>query len=213
MEAAEKVMEETDPYLLTLSLDLGGNSLKSFEVAKRIVSVRPKSDVAVPKAYNYIGLFLQGQGKMDEAIDAFRKAIELNPRLALVHDNLANALSGQDKKDDADSEYRKAIEIDPLDPEAHIYLGLFWSEQGKINEATAEFRKATELDPTNADYRNGFGILLKNHGALDDAIAEYRKAIELDPADPRPHNNWANIPTRSKQNRRSYRGVPKGDRA
>jgi tetratricopeptide (TPR) repeat protein len=50
-------------------------------------------------------------GKVDEAIRCFRKAIAIEPRYALVHSNLADALSNCGKWDDAIALYKHAIAL------------------------------------------------------------------------------------------------------
>ncbi len=50
---------------------------------------------------------------MDEAIACYKKAIELDPKLAKAHYNLGDALSGKGQVDEAIACYKKAIELDP----------------------------------------------------------------------------------------------------
>ena len=101
-------------------------------------------------AHNNLGVALQDQGKLDEAIACYRKAIELDPKYARAHNNLGNALQDQGKLDEAIACYRKAIELDPKDALAHNNLGNALQDQGKLDEAIACYRKAIELDPKYA---------------------------------------------------------------
>jgi tetratricopeptide (TPR) repeat protein len=74
------------------------------------------------RATSNLGLALSDQHKTDEAIAEYRKAIELDPRLAAPHYNLGLALRDQLKTDEAIAEYRKAIEVDPRDAAPHDYI-------------------------------------------------------------------------------------------
>ena len=58
-----------------------------------------------------LGNALMGQGKLDEAIAAYRRAIGIKPDFADAHSNLGNALAGQGKLDEAIVAYRRAIGI------------------------------------------------------------------------------------------------------
>ena len=69
--------------------------------------------------HNDRGLNYYKQGKLDTAIAEFKKALEINPGLIEVRNNLGNAYHDQGNLIDAVTEYQKAIEINPNDAEAH----------------------------------------------------------------------------------------------
>ena len=70
-----------------------------------------------------LGNELRDQGKLDEAIAAYRQAIGLKPELAEAHSNLGIALEDQGKLDEAVAAYRQAISIKPDFAEAYSNLG------------------------------------------------------------------------------------------
>ena len=84
---------------------------------------RSGSSPTTPIAHTNLGIALRDQGKLDEAIAEYRKAIRLKPDLAEAHHNLGIALASQGKLDEAIAEYRKAIRLKPDVAEAHINLG------------------------------------------------------------------------------------------
>ncbi len=71
-----------------------------------------------------LGIALAGQGKVDEAVAAFREAIRLKPDYAEAHNNLGIALAGQGKVDEAVAEHREAIRLKPDYALAHTNLGI-----------------------------------------------------------------------------------------
>ena len=71
------------------------------------------------------------KGQLDEAIACYRKAIELDPKLAVAHNNLGFALLGKGQTDLAIASYRKAIEIDPKLAMAHGNLGIALMRKGQ----------------------------------------------------------------------------------
>ncbi|MEH2026036.1 tetratricopeptide repeat protein, partial [Nostoc sp.] len=94
------------------------------------------------------------QKKLDAAVAAYQKAIQLNPNLATAYYNLGNALSDQKKLDAAIAAYQKALTLpDTPGPPASDYtlahngLGLVFQQQGKLKEAIEQFDKAEEIDP------------------------------------------------------------------
>jgi tetratricopeptide (TPR) repeat protein len=140
--AAQKIFEDTDPYVLAASLcdtDPG----KCLKIARQIIDWPTKDPLAgwahtlvvgdlldkigllehrLAWAHTLVGNVLREQHKTDEAYLEFRLASELDPREAVHHNNLGVALLDQGKTDKAIAEYNKAIELDPRDALAHNNL-------------------------------------------------------------------------------------------
>ncbi|MBD2644553.1 tetratricopeptide repeat protein, partial [Aphanizomenon sp. FACHB-1401] len=132
------------------------------------------------------------QKKLDGAVTAYQKAIELDPNYAIAYNNLGNALYYQKKLDGAVTAYQKAIELDPNYAIAYNNLGNALSDQKKLDEAVAAYQKAIELDPNYAIAYNNLGNALSDQKKLDEAVAAYQKAIELDPNYAIAYNNLGN---------------------
>ena len=88
------------------------------------------------------GLALYGQGKNAEAIDAFRKALELKPDWLDALHALATAQSKQGRQDEALATIARVIELDPEDPFAFTSQSIFLQRKGLIPEAEAAAAKA-----------------------------------------------------------------------
>nr|WP_306422129.1 tetratricopeptide repeat protein [Nostoc sp. CHAB 5715] len=135
-----------------------------------------------------MGIALKNQGKLDEAIAQYRKAIQLDPKDADAYYNLGIALKNQGKLDEAIAQYRKAIQLDPKHAGGYIGLGNVLSEQKKLDEAIAAYRQALKLPDISATpasahtlAHNNLGLALEEKGKLEEAIAEYKRSIALDP--------------------------------
>jgi tetratricopeptide (TPR) repeat protein len=119
---------------------------------------------------------------VDEAIAAYRKAIEIDPRDPVAHSNLGAALADRGKVDEAIVSYRKAIALDSRNATFHSNLGAILCDSKRDYDAAIDcFRKAIEIDPRLATAHRNLGVALKGKGKLDEAIAAFRKAIELCP--------------------------------
>ena len=118
---------------------------------------------------------------MDEAIAAYRRALELKENAPETHNNLGVALKDSDRLDEAAAAYRRALELKPDYAEAHTNLGNVLREQGKLDEAIACHQRALELKPDFAEALNNLGNALKDQAQLPQAIAYYQRAQEIAP--------------------------------
>jgi tetratricopeptide (TPR) repeat protein len=86
-----------------------------------------------------------GDDKLDEAIDLYYKAIEIDPKYQDALHGLGMALFNRGRLDDAVTTAKKLIEIDNDDILAHTSLSMFYQAQGKIEEAEKEGNAAKIL--------------------------------------------------------------------
>jgi tetratricopeptide (TPR) repeat protein len=130
--------------------------------------------------------------KYDDAVAAFTKAAELDPKQHVVWANLAEAYFGQAKSKTGDEAtalmnkgfeaYGKALELKPDDAGYHNNYALALARGKKFPEAQAELTKAAQMDPPNAGrYYYNLGALLVNNQQLEPAGDAFKKAIEADP--------------------------------
>ena len=70
-----------------------------------------------------MGNALKEQGKLEEAIAAYKKVIALKPDCAEVYSNMGVALKDQGKLEEAIEAYNKALSIKPVYAEAYINIG------------------------------------------------------------------------------------------
>ncbi len=93
-------------------------------------------------AYNILGLILDRQGKTNEAITAWTKALQLDPTFALAHSNIGVILTKQRQVNLATIKYRQAIRFAPNFYFAHYNLGVIFFKQGKKAQAQVKFQQA-----------------------------------------------------------------------
>jgi len=79
-----------------------------------------------------------GDENLDEAIQQYRKALEIDPNYQDALHGLGMALFNSGRLDDAIATAKKLIEIDPDDILAHTSLSMFYQSQGRIEEAEKE---------------------------------------------------------------------------
>jgi len=84
-------------------------------------------------------------GRVDEAVEAHRKAIALEGGLAMAWNGLAIALAKRGDLDDAIAAARRYVELDPEDPLSHTSLSMLYQQAGRIPEAEAEKALSMQL--------------------------------------------------------------------
>ncbi len=124
----------------------------------------------------------------DAAEELYRRALELDPELAIAHTNLGNIRFRRGDEAGAEALYRYALEIDERQPEAHYNLGYVMLERGEPRKAVGHFEKALESDPRFADAH--FNIAMA-YEALGDKVrgrVHWKRYLELEPT-----GTWADI--------------------
>jgi superkiller protein 3 len=142
--------------------------------------------------YYNLGVQLYKEKKLDAAIAAYQKAIELDPKFAIAYYGLGASLYYQNKLDEAIAAYQKAIALDPKFANAYNGLGNALGDQKKLDEAIAAYQKAIALDPESDVAYSGLGNALSSQGKLEEAIAAYRRSIAIAPDDPTDYNGLGN---------------------
>jgi Tfp pilus assembly protein PilF len=143
-------------------------------------------------AHNSLGMVLVGMGRLDEAMDQYRKALEIAPDDVDVHNNLGNALISVDRLDEAMAQFRRAVAIDPHDAQAHNNLGSLLARRGQFDAATVQFERALEIKPDYAEAHHNFGSVLARGGQFDAAVVHFQRALEIKPDDAAAHNSLGN---------------------
>ena len=110
--------------------------------------------------YNIIGSVNKQLGKLEEAIDVYKKAIDIKPDYAELHYNIGNALKEQGKLDEAIEAFTKAVSIKPNYTLAYNNMSNVLKEQGKLEEAIEVYNKALSITPDNPETTANLATLL-----------------------------------------------------
>ncbi|BAY07963.1 tetratricopeptide repeat protein [Calothrix sp. NIES-2098] len=168
--------------------------------------------------YNNLGYTLQQQGKLDEAVACYQRALEIQPKYTEAEVNLGNILHRQGKltteqqayyaalnhrlgiacKKAGDLKtavtyYQQAIALQPDLAEAHYNLGDVLQQQGQVDAAQKSYLQAIKYNPDNAYAYNNLGAILEQKGQLAKAVKSYQQALKLKPNLAIIHNNLGNV--------------------
>lgn len=100
-----------------------------------------------PKAeeHYYAALDLFAEGRHEEAIAEYKKAVEIDPDFSDALHGLSRAYQDLDRFDEAIAASQRLAELDPDDILAHTSLSILYQKKGMIAEAEAEGNKARVL--------------------------------------------------------------------
>jgi tetratricopeptide (TPR) repeat protein/uncharacterized caspase-like protein len=132
-------------------------------------------------AWNRLGIVHYGLARYEDAITAYRAAIELDDILAPPWYNLGLAYERLRRYDDARAAYRAAIARDPA--YAHPWHGLgnvYWALD-RPEDAVAAYHRAIELDPTFSAPWAGLSVTYYHLGRYEDALAVHRRSLAVAP--------------------------------
>jgi len=168
-------------------------AVTELEAAK---SAAPEKDANLHLVWARLGDAYDTDGRLDDAINAYKQAIELKPSAA-YYNNLGGIYGRAGKIPEAMEAYKKSAELDPANAaQAYRNGGITLYNAGKMKEAIEPLKKATELDPKSAQawYLLGASLVAsmdyKQVGSKLEVqvqpgtVEAYQRALELDPNGP-----------------------------
>jgi tetratricopeptide (TPR) repeat protein len=135
------------------------------------------------RAENNLGLILESEAKPNDALEAYRKAIEwqeVSPRRSeQPYLNLGNLLLELDRTREAIAPLEKAVELGADNASCHLKLGMAYLRTNRLPEAQFELEKAERLEPENAAIHYQLARVYKQTHQMDKAKIEFQRTEEL----------------------------------
>jgi tetratricopeptide (TPR) repeat protein len=171
---SEKPMSFDSRFEYAEGLEDRGEHEKALAEWRQLASDHPDAGV-----FCRLGGIAKEMGRVDEAEEAFRSAIQLDDQCATGHVNLALILLDQHRFENAERHLRKALKHEKS-ASAYCILGTVLSALDREQEAFNCFRAALAIDP---EYEEAHYNLAVGEEENDPLLAEghLSKAIEYDP--------------------------------
>ncbi len=175
-----------DSYLFTVRGETEGTFRTSVDAVN--VKVIPNPDcppsvsvtaVKTAQEHNQNGLAYSKEGRLDEAILEYNKAINLEPGYAQAYNNRGHAYYNKGNYDQTITDCTRAIELDPSLALAYNTRGIAYQAKGDYEKAMADFNRAIHLDPGRHWPYYNRGLIYKIQGKKEKAIADFERSIEL----------------------------------
>ena len=160
---------------LAKALERLGRVDEADKAYRKAISIQP----GWWSTHSHQGVFRQGRGDFDGALESFRAAARLSPDNTRVYENLGNVLLLLGRHDEAIAEYGRSIAIRPT-ASALSNLGTCRFYLGRYGEAADAYERAAALQPENGVLWLNLGDSLRWKGERRPVWeAAYRRSIDL----------------------------------
>ena len=200
------------PLFIAIAVSLAALALAAPRSARHPTKVsaqgaQQSAAVAREAAYraNNLGVALLEQFKHAEGAEEFRRAIKLDPQLALAHINLAVALYNVPDADAAARAAAAALALAPGAPQPLYILALIARSRNQTDEAVAGFRRVLEVDPRDTGANVNLGQLYAQQRNYAEAERAFRAALDSEPYNSTALYGLANVLLRSNQREEGQR--------
>ncbi|HEY0386094.1 MAG TPA: tetratricopeptide repeat protein, partial [Pyrinomonadaceae bacterium] len=163
-------------------------NIEDGEEAARVAELVVKLAPELPAVYQALGAARHISLRLDDAITAYARALELDPKSARSRRSLADLRRATSKPEEALTLYRELLQADANDrlARAGVVLSLF--DLGKKDEAERELEAALKDEPRNLALLTGAAYWYAAHNDAERALELAGRAVEIE-----PRYTWAHI--------------------
>lgn len=130
------------------------------------------------QAYNNLGNLLADLERLDDAIDLYKKAIELDGGYSAdSYNNLGLAYIGMQRQQEAKQVFRDAAKANPFFADARLNLGTLLFQRKEYAAAAREFQEALAIDPGVLKARNNLAFAMLALGRTAEAIPYLQEVV------------------------------------
>ncbi len=136
-----------------------------------------------PGGQAHKALYYQKTGRIDSAILAYEKAIQMDNYQNMARINLANLYYQKGWMQKAESTFREVIRQEPEFAETYYSLGLLYAEQNRISEAITQMEKTLSLQTSNPRIFYNLGLLYQKDQKNERAETVFERGLSHHPQD------------------------------
>ncbi len=196
-DATWKKLEEDARFNLSSALGVDSDSVAAYTVyglvymegwqtnknrldlAKLLLDEASKRNDKYAPLQNAYGLLYMRRASINQALQAFNAAVEVDPKFVEARMNVGQVTLGFRKYDTARDMFSKVIELAPKNYDAYIGLGIALRGLKDLDGAEAQYKKALDVDPKRGEGYYNLAILYKEfRSSKGDFVAAYKQAKE-----------------------------------
>lgn len=148
-----------------------------------------------PNAEYNLGHALYDQGRLDEAIEYYKRTLKFNAPyfLYMANNNIGMCLSMQGKLAEGNKYFKEAIRLNDEPWFQHINYAYNLSVLGDKETALAECSRAIEIAPNEPKPHYTKGLIYMEDGRFKEALPEFEETVRLAPGDELGHVKYAAV--------------------
>jgi tetratricopeptide (TPR) repeat protein len=172
---AQGLEPESEEVILNLARVYAENN--NLAQAVSLIEAVPEADRTARMEFT-LGVTYEQLKRQKDAINAYKRAADLQPGDVPTLNALAQALVSDNQLDAALKTYKQLSQADPDDAGALVHIAEIQRRQGKYDDALTTIRKARKKDPESLEAGYNEGLLLDVLGHYDEAAGVYEKLLE-----------------------------------
>ncbi len=167
---------------------LTGQFVLNFETAELEKKIHAMASRSAEEWFEFGMMFDSNTESLEQAIEAYRKAVDAAPRWVEARINLGTSLYQLGQMEEALEQFSMAVEYEPDNALAEFNLGCVLEQLGKTLEAILHLSRAVELVPSLADAHLNLALAYEKNGQAHNALRHLSLYVRYEPNGP-----WADF--------------------
>jgi S1-C subfamily serine protease len=182
------VLKGTQNLNFAMPVDTVINKIRDLEAAV-IKEIRIEDYQKTAEYWFNLGYAYSSAGRKTDAVNAYKEAIKIKPKLINAHFNLGNVYGRLGRNKEAIESYKQALRLKPNYAAAHNNLGNIYITLKRYGEAAEACKQAIRINPDYTEAHNNLGLCYANLGNHQKAVDSYKQAIRINPGYSIAHYN------------------------
>jgi tetratricopeptide (TPR) repeat protein len=167
---------------------LTGQFVLNFETSELEKKIHAMASRSAEEWFEFGMLCDSNTESLEQAVEAYRKAVDAAPEWVEARINLGTALYQLGRMQDAHEQFLMAVEIEPENALAEFNLGCVLEQMAKTAEAILHLSRAVELVPSLADAHLNLALAYEKNGQPHNALRHLSLYVRYEPNGP-----WADF--------------------
>lgn len=168
-----------------LASSYGAISILQAQIWRNSVALNQAILAQSPDEYhsiNNLGNALETEGKTDEALALYKRAVAINPQFEYAYLNAGSLLANQKKYPAAIALFAAGLQKIPRSIALQENMGLAQEDAGQSDAAIATYESILALDPRDILALQEVASLYGKKKEFEKALAAYKQLMDIDPA-------------------------------